>query len=299
MAYWIIVALISYFFASVSDVFDKVARDKFIRNSYALIILNGFLNLAIAIILTTIRPNVLIASGTPLMIAGGIIGIWASVPYFQALSRSEASRISPLFNFISIFSLVLSFVFIGESLSNVQLAAFAFIVSGGFLISMKSIRGAFRLDSGFWLMMLSCLMYAVSFVFIKNTLQSSNFYTVQIFVAIGYFIGGMLLIPYSLYLKKIRVPDLHFKLPAIGIQSVNQSSYLVSRLLQNIAFVLAPVAIVLSLQGFIGFFVLIIATFLSLAFPRVLREELSKQVVLLKISAIALMFIGVWLLNII
>lgn len=296
MQAWILIALSCYFFVAVSDVFDKIVRTNFIKNSYALVVLNGFLNLAIAVVLISLSPSVLLAPDKGLMVLSGIIGIIASIPYFHAMSKGEASRIIPLFNLVPIFSLLLAFFFLGQGLSNLELVAFVPIVIGGFLISMERTKGMFRLNAGFWLVIFSAFLYAVSFVVIQHTLQVANYYTVQVFVALGYFAGGMLVIPYSLLLRKVKAHEFHYNIIGVGLQGVNQTMYLISRLLLNITLTLAPVALAVSFGGFTGFYVLIITSLLSLYYPKILKENLSKSILMLKIMALVLLFVGVSIL---
>ncbi|MFC1486653.1 hypothetical protein ACFLRN_03045, partial [Thermoproteota archaeon] len=61
---------------------------------------------------------------------------------------------------------------------------------------------------------------------------------------------------------------------------------------------LSYVSLVSALAGLQHFFVFVYVLLLSLFVPRILKEELSKNVVLLKIIAIALMIVGTWFISI-
>src|SRR3989338_1890153 len=134
---WILFTLASYFLTAVSDVTDKVVRDKFVRNSYSLAILTGFLNLVMAALLVLIKPIALPATADIIfLLLSGIINVAAVTFYFEAMASNEASRVVPLFQFIAPFT----FIFLGERLTSPQFIGFILLVLGGFLISIKKIR---------------------------------------------------------------------------------------------------------------------------------------------------------------
>ncbi|HLE07874.1 MAG TPA: EamA family transporter [archaeon] len=295
---WILFTLASYFLTAVSDVTDKVVRDKFVRNSYSLAILTGFLNLVMAALLVLIKPIALPATADIIfLLLSGIINVAAVTFYFEAMASNEASRVVPLFQFIAPFTFMLSFIFLGERLTSPQFIGFILLVLGGFLISIKKIRDVFSIDKGFWLMMLSCILYSISFVIIKNSLLTLDFYSAQPFISVGYFIGAILAIPIFLFLRKMKISDLHFSRPAITLHGLNQIIYVSARVLLNLSFSLAAVSLVTSIQGFVGVFVLILTTAISIFFPKILKEDISKSALGLKIVAIVLMFIGVWIIK--
>jgi len=71
-------------------------------------------------------------------------------------------------------------------------------------------------------------------------------------------------------------------------------------ILQNWAIFLAPlvyVAIINALQGINYAFLLVFIIFLSLKFPQILKEEISKKILLQKIIAILLISAGLFLLT--
>jgi hypothetical protein len=81
-----------------------------------------------------------------------------------------------------------------------------------------------------------------------------------------------------------------------------KSAFITSEVIAFAAFVLVALSlntgyssIVSALGGFQPLFVLALAVFISIKLPKILKEELSKKVILMKLAAILLMLGGLWL----
>ncbi|MBX4191713.1 MAG: hypothetical protein KW804_02865, partial [Candidatus Doudnabacteria bacterium] len=66
--------------------------------------------------------------------------------------------------------------------------------------------------------------------------------------------------------------------------------------LQNYAVSLGSVSVVNALQGVQFVFLLILTSLLSIYFPKVLKEKISAEILTLKVTAIALISCGLYLL---
>ncbi len=297
MLNWIPIVFGSYFLFAVSNIFDKVLRSNFVKNSFTLVILNGSISFVIGAILVLSRPIILAAPNLPLIVISGALSTIAAMVYFIALSKSEVSRIIPiLISVLPIFVLILGYAFLGEALTQFQFLAFILIVSGGVVISIQKVKGAFKLTMSFWLMLLSAFLYAVSTVILKYGLQSSNFYTTQAIFQIGAFVGALLILAYCIATKRIKLRMLAYRPKAVIIASANQVIYFSGRLIYNVALTIAPVALVVSFGGFQGLYILALTVLLSLYFSGILKEEIKRDIILVKLSALGLMIVGVAIL---
>ncbi len=86
----------------------------------------------------------------------------------------------------------------------------------------------------------------------------------------------------------------------MGIFIANQTAGGGATILQNWAISLAPlsyVAVINALQGVQYAFLLIFTTFISLKFPHLLKEKISKGILFQKISAILLIGAGLVMLS--
>jgi len=83
----------------------------------------------------------------------------------------------------------------------------------------------------------------------------------------------------------------------IIVMSISKGLFLFGSLLLTIALSFGYASLVYSLSSIQPFFVLLIAVILSRFFPSILKEEVSKSIVLVKIIAIISIFIGAFLIT--
>ena len=294
---WVVFALLAALLWAVESVTDKILISKFIKDEYVMTIVWAFLQLLVIFVLLFHSLNISNIFMVFLAIVGGVISMFAAVPYFKALKLEEASRVIPLIHFSPLIVLVLSFVFLGERLSSYQMVAFFLILIGGFLLSLRNIKGVFTLKRAFWLMMFVALLAAISQILLKYVYTYSSFLDGFFWFKVGAFFGGGVL----LLIKKNRdnfvksmnvIKSKNFMIIILGVGIVS----FVGSLSFNYAIKLGPVSLVSVLDGIAPVFILIITILLSKYFPKILKEEIDKKVLLTKAFAIALMIWGLWLL---
>ena len=78
---------------------------------------------------------------------------------------------------------------------------------------------------------------------------------------------------------------------------MGEGTYILGTLFSLIATSLGYISLVSALSGLQTFFVFVYMLILSLFLPNILKEETTKGIVLLKLSAVILMFIGTWLIT--
>lgn len=108
-------------------------------------------------------------------LASGAIGIaLADTLYFRALNQLGAGRMGVLGNFYSPAVIGLSFVFLGERLTLVQLIGFGLVSLGVFLVAERRADdhgGGRALIKGLGIGLLAILLMAVAIVMVKRTLE--------------------------------------------------------------------------------------------------------------------------------
>jgi drug/metabolite transporter (DMT)-like permease len=108
-------------------------------------------------------------------LASGAIGIaLADTLYFRALNQLGAGRMGVLGNFYSPAVIGLSFVFLGERLTLVQLIGFGLVSLGVFLVAERRADdqgGGRALIKGLGIGMVAILLMAVAIVMVKRTLE--------------------------------------------------------------------------------------------------------------------------------
>ena len=219
-----------------------------------------------------------------------ILGIYF---YCLAVQGGEVSRVIPLFNMIPLFIMLLAAIFLGEILTPLNYIGSLILISGAILISANK-KTKLNIDKIFWLVVLGSLAFAINAVLQKYLLNFADFWTVFSYERIGAFFAllPLLLIYYSdfkKFIKGTRKP--------IVLVSLSEVFNLIGLLLTTIAFSIGLVSLVKTLSSiqdlFVLFFVIMITTF----WPKVLKEKIDKSTIILKVIAIILIGVGVFLIT--
>lgn len=195
-----------------------------------------------------------------------------------------------------VFTLLFAYLILGERLLPTQLAAFAFLVSGAVLISFKQERTGWH-PKALTNAIFAAILFALSFVLTKYIFDTYNFVSGLIWTRVGFFAVALsFLIP-----KEVRTAI--FKAPK---QTTSGNKYLyygarvsgsIAGFLQNYAISLGSVTIVNAMQGTQYALLLVGTIVLSKYFPKILREEVTRTIVLQKLFAIAMISAGLILLT--
>jgi drug/metabolite transporter (DMT)-like permease len=134
---WLTVAITAYFINAGIYIADKFLLSKKIHSSITYAFYVGMWSIFNFIILAFDywTPD-LRELGIDLL--AGLLFLATLVFWYKALHQSEATRVVPIVGALTpIFSLMLSYIFLGESLTERQLLAFVVLINGGVLISVK------------------------------------------------------------------------------------------------------------------------------------------------------------------
>ena len=226
----------------------------------------------------------------------GFVRIYYTLPYFKALMVEEVSRVIPLLQLTPVFVLILSSLVLHEALRSQDYIAFGLLVLGGTLFAIRLTKGI-RISLAFYLMILSSFLLALYSVALKYLFSIQDFYTIFIWVQIAGFITFFQFIPF----KPFRDPLITtYKTTSrkIGIILVaEQAVAYVSVFAYNYAIAHGPITLISSVGATQPLFVLLFATILSFRFPRVLREELTKMDIALKVLGLIAIFAGTYLIQ--
>ncbi len=230
------------------------------------------------------------------IIGNGILLIAAMIPYFYALAQEETSMVVPLYQTVPIFSFILGFFILGETISPVQISAGLLIIIGAVFISLDLENVKIKKRT-LLLMLSSSFMVAVYVLVFKVVAVKENFWGSVFYEEIGVMLAGLFLFAFMknyrnqfiIILKKNRVS-------VISINGFNELVNIGAKLLVNYASLLAPIALITVANGLQPFFVFLYGIVLTLLFPSFAKETLEKKYIAQKLSAIAVMLLGTYLL---
>jgi drug/metabolite transporter (DMT)-like permease len=208
----------------------------------------------------------------------------------------EVSRVIPLLQLTPVFVLILSSVVLHEALRPQDYVAFGLLVLGGTLFAIRLTKGI-RISLAFYLMILASFLLALYSVALKYLFSVQDFYTIFIWVQIAGFITFFQFIPFRPFRSSL-VTTYKITSRKIGIIIVaEQAVAYVSIFAYNYAIAHGPITLISSVGATQPLFVLLFATILSYRFPRVLREELTRMDVALKVLGLIAIFAGTYLIQ--
>lgn len=296
---WLWYAILAYAVYSVTNFTDKFLLEKRVKDPMSVTILNGSLYLLLGTLLFFISgAHILSITNTILLIGGGTFLTFYMIPYFKALTLEDTSRVVPLFLFYPVFTLLFSVLFLHESLRFFEIVGFFLILLGGFVIGTEKISlQIFSLRKALFLMVLASFFYTLSNVIFKFV-TVNNFWTNFSYLTWGSAVGCIILL-----LKKenrlVVKEQLHgITWNTICILIINSSLNLLAEFLAFYAISVGPVGLVSAVNGVQPFIVLLYGIILTFLFPKIIKEDIKKETVLIKIIASVMLFIGIYLINI-
>ncbi len=294
---WILFAIIANVLFAVSNLFDKFLIEKRIRDPLALTVFGGWIDLLFALAIVLMHGLSIIGPWqAAVLLLSGVFVELALLPYFKALSLEDASRISPLFQSMPVFVLLLSYLFLRETLTFRQVLGFVLILSGSFIVSMqKTGAGIFRIRKAFWWVLLASMLWALPAVMFKFVVVKQNFWDGLAWEFFGVAIGATIL--FFLYRTRViaQVKDIHTGTWAI--LNINELVYIVGRVSNFYAITLGLVSLVAVLGGTIPLFVFLFGLALSVWFPEIIKEDITRASLVTKIAAILFVASGLWFIH--
>ncbi len=292
---WLLVVIVSYFFFSLASLGDRyllIWPPK--PKVYAFYV--GILGIIVLLVLPFVQFSIPSLSTAVLSFFTGLVFVLSVIFLYYALEKFEVSRIIPaLGGFLPIFTFILGFFILSqqEFFSWPKLLSFCLLILGSIIISLeKSLN--FSLKS-LGLAALSAFFLSLYFVFSKIIYSDVSFWSGFILIRISAFLITLFLLFFKDVRKEVFQKKKSFTKKTGLIFLLTQSSGGLAVVLQNWAIVLVSslyLSFISAMQGIQYVFLFI----LSLLFSNVLKERVSKRVVLQKIAAIVLIGGGLALL---
>lgn len=318
---WLLVSASAYFINAGVYVADKFLLSKKIHSSITYAFYVGIWSIfnLVLLVFDFWLPNF---HELIIDLLGGVLFLATLIFWYKALHQSEATRVVPIVGaLVPIFSFILSYAFLDETLDSQQLLAFIILICGGVLISVKQTqlylykRVAARLQDVFGDMLggihaqyrptrrlllnsiISAFFFAAYYVLMKYIYMEQPFIGSFVWSRIGSFLGVLLLLFVPDWRRSIVDYRKETKAPK------NVFFFLSVRLLAALAFImlnwaisLGNVAMVNALQGIQYLFLIIIVVILSSRYPKILNEEVGRGVLVQKFIGVMLVCLGMFLL---
>jgi len=299
---WLVFAFSGPALWAVSTHLDKYLVDKYFRDSNVavLLIFTALIGLIALPFIWLFEPGVtaLGAESAGVMAFAGLLYMGAMLLYLRALQAEEASAVAPFYQAAPLFGYILGYVVLGERLSGLQMTGGGLIVVGAAAASLQFGR---RKTAFHWrlagLMLTCALALAVSSLIFKIFAVRDEFWPTTFWMYAGeaLFGGGLLAIaPY-----RRQFAQLLRQSPA-AVLSVNAANELINLgggLGTRYALLLAPLSLVQAIGSTTTIFVFAFGVLLSIFWPSLGHEDLSRGELLRKGFAAVLVAVGAVLVN--
>ncbi len=310
---WITIAIIAYLLFAVVNLADKFLLKQVIptAKTYAFLVgISGF-------ILFVLAPWFLEWPGLNLFLLNILVGaffVLALLFIYTALRDTEASRIYTLTGgAVPVLIVIFSLIFFQESFTGYQWLSIFFLVLGTIYISRVSEEHSILFRVKEWMHMksdarlrntayalMSAVFFALFWIGTKYAYNTQPFSSALLWIRLGSFITAILLL--------IRLKDrqsISADLKQSNQKKNNKFIFLttmaiggLAAILQNYAVSLGSVALITSLQGIQYAILLILGVLVTIFYPKAIKENITKNIIMQKIIAIVLISIGLYFLAI-
>ncbi|MSU54393.1 MAG: hypothetical protein EXS48_00945 [Candidatus Staskawiczbacteria bacterium] len=290
----IFIIIISYLFFSLAFFGDKLVLSGPL-NPKLYVFYVGILNIIVIFFLpfTIWHSYNLVGLFWAVLVA--ITTLFGLYTMFVALEKFDASRVMPTVGALQpIFILVLTWIFWGvQSITRMNFLAFTMLLVGSIAISVER---KFTVTVHYLLLtVFSSLMFSLAYIFSKMVFLHVLFFPgiILMGLCISFFTLAFLFdknLRAQVFSKK---PALDKKTGALFI--FTQGAGGIANLLQSLAISLVPVsylAIINSLRGIQYVFLFIITLFFSYFLPKIMKEDISKKVIIQKTISVVLIIVG-------
>lgn len=291
---WYVFALLAPAFWALNNVFIKFLITNKFKRYFPMIFTVVFMDTIFALSVAAFTPISTIFPYYIIALTVGLMPLTAFWFYSKALMMEEVTRIVTLFQLIPVFVVFLSAVFLGEILGFQKYFGIILIVTASMLISYKKARGK-SFSSVLKFMIPFGLIIATYTISDKILLSYLDVWSLFFWNILGTFCGVILLLSLSKLRKEFAETILTVGKKAVFTTFIGEGLYVIGTICSLAALSLVDASLASALFGLQPFYVFFYILFLSLFLPRILNENVSRSIILLKISAITLMFIGTWL----
>lgn len=295
----LLLALIPPFLWAVVNHIDKYAVESYMndRDPGALILFTSLAAFLIGIIVLIFAPiQHLHLHTSAIMIGGGMLLVFAYIPYLYAIGKDETSNAAPLFQLITPLAYLLAFIFLGERIALKELLAGSMIFFGAIALSVDIGHMKLRRRT-FFLMLLSSLMIAVNVVIFKGFALETSFWTTVFYDLLGAAIAGVVIIAASpRYRRDFMGAIRQHGSRVVSVNLVAESISVGARMVNGFVSLSLPIAIVQFINGLQPLFILVIGIVLTKFAPHLGEEAVDRRSLVRKFSAIILMCGGLSLL---
>ena len=295
---WFLFSLLGAASLAVTGVIDKFILEKYVQNSHAYLIALIVLQQAFAAGIFLIVGSGFVFPQSLYAIAVGVIQIAYWAAYLKALKVEETSRIAALVYVYPVFVYPAAYFFLGEALSlRDYIGGFLLVISGLLVSYRPAIKGSsLILSPALKYMFLFWVFYATYSISAKFLLTFMDEWHLMIWLSLG----NLIAVQPFLLAKEVRAEIGRYLQSSRLFFSTLMAEEIFSffgRGALIFAYAVGSVALVSSVAALQPFITLVCVFALSIFIPGLLKEELDRRTLSLKLVAVFLIVIGIYLVS--
>ncbi len=293
---WFIIALVGYTALAVVFILDKLILTKSVSKPVVYTFYSTIYMFA-----------VLLAYPFGVELLQGIDWLWATISgltfgfglwtMFIAVKNGEASHINPFLGaVITIATFIFSSIFLGESLTTLQIVGINILVLASFLLSFEKSKKYNGIHIGFLWAVLSGLLFAVSHVIAKYIYGIYPFLTGLVWTRATIGFVGILCLFYpavqKTFKKKKKQSKTFAKRHAFGLVVVDKILAVIGVIAIQYAIAIGSVTMVNAMSGLQYGLMFVFIYLLTKFLPKVFKEYFTKKELLVQTIALVLVIFG-------
>lgn len=292
---WILLSLLAPLFWAFSNFVDKYILGKYTKGIFDFLFFSTITSwfLFIGLLFFIGMPAVSVYSWIPILT--GVILIYSYGFYGKALEQGDTSALVILFKLIPVVTVILAFIFLGQTLSSNELLGFIVVFVGAMIVSLEKSKNIF--GKGFGMILVAIFIWSVMTLFIDYGLTKISFWDYFMLDTFGSAMAGLTL--FIIPSMRRQVID-GLKTAATGKYvwfSGNNLLDFFGQMSIKKALAIAPsaglVTVVMQVQSF---YAIIIGIALTLFLPSIIKEDISAGTLMKKFIGALIMFSGVFIL---
>jgi drug/metabolite transporter (DMT)-like permease len=301
---WLLLAIIGHLCNATAFIVDKSLLTSTFKRSSTYAALMGFVSIATCALAPWVKqwPPL---SLYPIIICFGAFFVFALWAFFEALRRSEASRVVPVVgSLIPVFTLIGGVIFLHEFLGAYELLGFVFLLFATFLLTRGGEKKKKKNQPFFWIAVLASIFFAAASLCGKYAFDHSEFLGVlvlsRLFAAcIGILIGLFASRATRMELFSLIQSPKKTNLPwyATVLAITGQVLGGIGFIMVHLAMVQGSAAVVNAMQAVQYAAIVLVAWFGGKRLRKLLQESRTARVIFIKTSAIILVGIGLALVS--
>jgi uncharacterized membrane protein len=213
--------------------------------------------------------------------------------YFKSIKQDEVSRVVPWFELSVVMVAIGGAIFLGEILEFRQYLGIIIVLFSLWLITIKD-KLNIKIDRWVWLMILASFFNALTTLTEKYLLHQINPFQLFGVIGLGSLIG---FVPFLFWKWPIIKSGLQKQLKELRVISLSEISGLAAILLTILALNSGYAVLVGVFSSFSYLFLFVITIMMTVFKPSIIKENISKKFLILKLVAIILIIYGVYLIN--